>query len=227
MNKKVLALICCLALITLGLTACKGNRDKVQTPTETGAAMAATETTQVTVPEETTEATEETMETTEATEETTQTTEATEATGATEPKKETEGNKDQNTTSTDPTIPPENVQMGTTEGEKDDGILDEESQGSGTPSTQPTQPSQPEETTPIQPEETEPSDGNVLGENFDLYSLTYEGYHALTGEQQKAVIELFGSPDDFMVWYKAVEAIYKAEHPDIEIGGDGNVDFGG
>lgn len=221
MNKKVLVLICCLALLTLGLTACKGNRNKVQAPTETEAALAATEEVKETGMTET-----EAAETTEATEATEATEETTEATEATEPEKENGGNQNQNTTPTNPTIPPDNVQMGTTEGEKDDGIPDEGTQGGGTPSTQPTQPSQPEETNPTQPEETTPSGGSILGENFDITTLTYEGYHALTGEQQKAVIELFGSPDDFMVWYKAVEAIYKNEHPDIEIGGDGNVDFG-
>lgn len=219
MNKKVLALICCLALLTLALTACRGNRDKVQTPTETEDALVATEEVKETEVAET-----EAAETTEATEATEATEETTEATEATEPEKENGGN--QNTTPTNPTIPSDNVQLGTEKDEEANENLDDDVQGGGTPSTQPTQPSQPEETNPTQPEETTPSGGSILGENFDITTLTYEGYHALTGEQQKAVIELFGSPDDFMVWYKAVEAIYKNEHPDIEIGGDGNVDFG-
>ena len=65
-----------------------------------------------------------------------------------------------------------------------------------------------------------------IGPDFDLRSLTYEGYQALSGADQQKVIDMFGSSDDFMVWYGAVEAQYKAQHPDIEIGADGVVDAG-
>ena len=138
------------------------------------------------------------------------------------------------------TIPPENVDMGVVEGEEGSGIDDEDVQNTTPP--QNTEPKDPEQTTPPtqntdpkDPEQTTPptQDGNsnhgnsVLGKDFDITKLTYEGFNALNGEQQRAVIDLFGSPEDFMVWYKAMEAIYKAEHPDIEIGGDGNVNFGG
>jgi hypothetical protein len=37
---------------------------------------------------------------------------------------------------------------------------------------------------------------------------------------------MFGSPDDFIRWYKAVEAKYMEEHPGIEIGADGVIDAG-
>ena len=54
--------------------------------------------------------------------------------------------------------------------------------------------------------------------------LTYEQYNAMSGAQQRQVIEMFASPEEFMKWYRAVEAQYKAEHPDIEIGADGVID---
>ncbi len=64
-----------------------------------------------------------------------------------------------------------------------------------------------------------------LGKDFDVTLLTYEAYHAMTGEQQQAVIDLFSTPNDFVKWYKALEAQYKAEHPDVEIGSNGMVDL--
>ena len=76
MNKKVLAMICFLALLTLGLTACKGNRNKVQAPTETEAAMAVTEEVKETEAAETGAA--ETTEATEAVDATEETTAPTE-----------------------------------------------------------------------------------------------------------------------------------------------------
>ena len=233
MNKKALVILCgALALVLLVLVALIAFRPD---NSDTEPALSATEGTQEAVPTEAVETTEpeeetEAAETTEATEETTAEDDDTSAptTETTQPEKETTPNqgKEENTEpTTTPTIPPENVEMGTTEGERDEGISDED-----VPVITPTQPeaTEPEETQPgeTEPEETTPSGGSILGENFDITTLTYEGYHALTGEQQKAVIELFGSPDDFMVWYKAVEEIYKNENPDIEIGGDGSVDMG-
>jgi len=43
----------------------------------------------------------------------------------------------------------------------------------------------------------------------------------MSGAQQRQVIEMFASVEEFMKWYRAVEAKYQAEHPDIEIGADG------
>ena len=118
----------------------------------------------------------------------------------------------------EPTDPPGNVEMGTVEGEKGEDLDDEDvtidpAPGGNSGATNP-------------PDDTTKPGGNVLGSNFDLAKLDYEGYMSMTGEQQRAVIELFGSPDDFMTWFKAMEAIYKAEHPEIEIGGDGTPNFG-
>ena len=93
----------------------------------------------------------------------------------------------------------------------------------------------PNETKPeeYKPAETiphaKPSTGSTtdpLSDNYDLTTLTYEGYMAMNGEQQKAVIGWFASPDVFVKWFNAVEAQYKAEHPEIEIGPDGSVDLG-
>lgn len=65
-------------------------------------------------------------------------------------------------------------------------------------------------------------DGSQVDGDFDLAALTYEGYNAMSGEDQRKVIAMFGSTDDFIRWYKVMEAKYMAEHPDIEIG-DGKV----
>lgn len=75
------------------------------------------------------------------------------------------------------------------------------------------------------PAADQPSGSNpILGADFDLTALTYESYMAMTGEQQKAVIDEFSSPDVFVKWFKAVEAKYKEEHPEIEIGGNDVID---
>ena len=118
-----------------------------------------------------------------------------------------------------PTIPAENVQMGTVKGEEDEGITDDD-----VTATTPTQGKDPEETTP--PTETTNPDDNVLGEDFDITELTYESYKSMTGEQQKAVIDMFASPEEFLRWYNKAEEKYKQEHPDIEIGADGNANAG-
>ena len=75
--------------------------------------------------------------------------------------------------------------------------------------------------------ETPPAEGTAqetLPADFRLEDLTYEGYMAMSAAQQEAVIGQFGSPDDFMVWFNAVKAIYEAQHPGIEVGVDGVVD---
>lgn len=86
-------------------------------------------------------------------------------------------------------------------------------------------PSKPAETTPPA-SSSSGSTTDPLSNNYDLTTLTYEGYMAMNGEQQKAVIGWFASPDVFVKWFNAVEAQYKAEHPEIEIGPDGSVDAG-
>lgn len=113
------------------------------------------------------------------------------------------------------TLPPNvDVSMGVVEGEES-GDIDEES---GTDSTQPTE-------KPEIPTEN-PAEDSIVGDDFDVTTLTYEQYMAMSGADQKKIIDLFSTPEDFLKWFKAVEAQYKAEHPDIEIGGDGNINAG-
>lgn len=117
------------------------------------------------------------------------------------------------------TLPPDvDVSMGVVEGEESPDLDADGGEHSAT--TQPTQPTQ--STQPTQP--TQPSE--PLDEDFDITTLTYEGYNSMTGDQQMAVINLFASTEEFMRWYRTAEAKYKAEHPDIEIGDDGYVDGG-
>ncbi len=58
-------------------------------------------------------------------------------------------------------------------------------------------------------------------------AMDYQRYNSLPGEEQMAFINSFPSIEDFFVWYNSAKAQYEAEHPDIEIGGDGNVDLSG
>ena len=98
--------------------------------------------------------------------------------------------------------------------------------------TKPTE-TKPTETKPTETQPTTPPQTNMggssdpLSDNYDLTTLTYEGYLAMTGEQQAAVVNAFSSPDEFIRWYKAAEAQYKKDHPDIEIGGNGSINGGG
>lgn len=117
-------------------------------------------------------------------------------------------------TQTEPiaTLPPDvDVSMGVVEDKESSGLDEDGEEHSA--ATQPTQ-------------STQPTDSEPLDEDFDITTLTYEGFKSMTGAQQNAVIELFASPEEFMRWYRTAEAKYKAEHPDIEIGDDGYVDGG-
>lgn len=116
-------------------------------------------------------------------------------------------------TPTQPTIPDVNVELGVVPGEPVPDA-DEDSGSNTPPATQPTDPPDPTDA---------PADPDAP---VDLSTLTYESYNALSGPQQQKVIEAFASVDEFVKWYRAVEAQYKAEHPEIEIGPDGNVDLG-
>ena len=113
------------------------------------------------------------------------------------------------------TLPPEvNVSMGVVEGEES-GDIDEES---GSNSSQPGE-------KPETPTEG-PAEDSIVGDDFDVTTLTYETYMNMSGTDQKKIIDLFSTPEDFLKWFKAIETQYKAEHPEIEIGGDGNINAG-
>lgn len=114
------------------------------------------------------------------------------------------------------TLPPGvDVSLGVVEGEES-GDIDEDFED--VPSVE-----QPTEK-PADPTE-QPEGDSVVDGDFDITTLTYEMYMAMSGEDQKKVIDMFSTPEDFVKWFKAVEAQYKAEHPDIEIG-DGNINAG-
>lgn len=49
----------------------------------------------------------------------------------------------------------------------------------------------------------------------------------MSGEEQQEFFESFDSVEAFFEWYNEAKAKYEAEHPSIEIGGDGKVDAGG
>ena len=86
----------------------------------------------------------------------------------------------------------------------------------------------PDDPVPTQPDKPAmPTQGNQgsADEEIDVTELTYETFWQLDGDQQKTVIDMFSTYDDFLKWYKAILAQYKAEHPDVEIGNDGIVDM--
>jgi len=60
---------------------------------------------------------------------------------------------------------------------------------------------------------------------MDIYDITYDMYNAMSAAEQQAVMELFGSTEDFMVWLNYVKAEYEADHPAIEVGPGGVVDL--
>lgn len=98
--------------------------------------------------------------------------------------------------------------------------LDDEPQGTpGTPEISGTQTPSTENTEP------ELTDEELLGPDFDISELTYEQYEAMDSRKQRAVINQFSTGEDFAKWYNAAYAIYKAEHPEIEVGNGGNVDM--
>lgn len=120
------------------------------------------------------------------------------------------------------TLPPEvEVSMGVVEGEGSTD-LDEEGENP-TENVQPTTPA-PQPTTPPQSDSMDPRD--PLSKNFQFTTLTFEGYLAMTGEQQAAVVEKFASPEMFVNWYNLAAEEYKAEHPDVEIGENGMINGG-
>ena len=60
---------------------------------------------------------------------------------------------------------------------------------------------------------------------MDIYDITYDMYLAMSAAEQQAVMEMFGSTEDFMKWLNYVKAEYEADHPAIEVGPGGVVDL--
>jgi len=127
-----------------------------------------------------------------------------------------DSNSESATGETKPQIPEENVQLGVVESDADPNIDEDDDD-------MPAQNGSGVEYTPTEPKQ-EQVEEQELPADFDITKLTYEQYNAMSGAQQRQVIEMFASPEEFMKWYRAVEAQYKAEHPDIEIGADGVID---
>ena len=114
------------------------------------------------------------------------------------------------------------VDMGVEEGEY---IPDLEEDEETTVPSKPVEVTKP--TAPIKPEEvTKPTApvNPALPQGQSIRDITYEMYMNMTGAEQEAVIAQFGSINDFMVWFNAVKAVYEAEHPNIEVGGDTAID---
>lgn len=49
--------------------------------------------------------------------------------------------------------------------------------------------------------------------------LTYEAYHALSGEKQQEYFNSFSSVEAFFAWYNEAKAIYEEEQGRVEISG--------
>ena len=48
----------------------------------------------------------------------------------------------------------------------------------------------------------------------------------MSGAEQQEYMMSFSSIEAFFEWFNAAKAKYDAEHPSIEIGGDGSIDLG-
>lgn len=139
-------------------------------------------------------------------------TEANTETAPTEKPEETEATVAEEEDTID-TFIEENVNMGVAEGDGAGGdiIIDDSNP--------------PVQTQPTKPTESEKENESVIL-TVPLTEITFEMYNAMSGAEQKAVIDSFGSMEDFVVWFNYVKDQYEAEHPDIEIGSDGKVDLG-
>lgn len=106
----------------------------------------------------------------------------------------------------------ENVNLGVVEGERvgNDDVPDD---NVSTDNKQP-------------PKPTEDSKGNQsVSLTIPIMEITFETYNAMSAAEQQAVIDSFGSMEDFVVWFNYIKAQYELENPDIEIGADGVVDL--
>jgi hypothetical protein len=101
-------------------------------------------------------------------------------------------------------------------------------EASQAPSTEATasEPENPQEPATQEPEEndkpgTDPEDTTAEAETTSPESLDFEGYNAMSAEEQEAFFLSFDSPADFFEWYNAAKEKYQEENPGIEIGPDG------
>lgn len=76
------------------------------------------------------------------------------------------------------------------------------------------QPSESDENTTLPSQDQEPQFDTIP----EPGTLSYEGYNAMSGAQQRAYMESFENIDDFFDWYFEAKEAYEAEHPDIDVG---------
>lgn len=108
----------------------------------------------------------------------------------------------------------ENVNIGVTQGDGSGGdiVVDD----SNPP---------PAQTQPTKPAETD-KDKEPVTLTVPLTEITFEMYNSMSAAEQQAVIDSFGSMEDFIVWFNYIKAQYEQAHPDIEVGADGTVNLG-
>ena len=109
----------------------------------------------------------------------------------------------------------ENVNLGVAKGDGSGGdiIVDD--------SNPPAQ-NRPTESAPL-PENDGVTDTVTL--TMPITEITFEIYNTMSASQQQAVVDSFGSMEDFVVWFNYIKSQYKIENPEIEVGLDGVVDF--
>lgn len=56
--------------------------------------------------------------------------------------------------------------------------------------------------------------------------LTFAEFLAMSPADQQAYMESYENITDFLEWYRMAEEQYKAEQPNIEIGGNGDINIG-
>ena len=57
-------------------------------------------------------------------------------------------------------------------------------------------------------------------------ALTFAEFLEMTPAEQQAYMESYDDIMDFLEWYRKAEEKYKAEQPNVEIGGNGDIDIG-
>lgn len=142
----------------------------------------------------------------------------------------TEGGTQESNAATMATIPSDNVEMGVVEGDGYDDLDDSATQSTQatqpTQTTQPTQATQPAQVTQPTQATQPPQETETATSAINLREITYDQFLAMSAEEQRAIINMFGSTEDFMTWFNVIKAIYQEENPGVEIG-SGNIDLGG
>ena len=67
----------------------------------------------------------------------------------------------------------------------------------------------------------------AIRQNDSPKEITFSKFLEMSPSEQQAYMESYGDIEAFLTWYRLAEEEYKAEHKEIEIGGDGIIDIGG